>query len=172
MSGLSPNTFAELEQLEIDAGSEVNPNVQDWEFEEDAVVLPDYPDFDKLLKVNIDASFGQFKYAVDPASISIGRDGVVALTMVITSSRGGKNVLFEAYRCDTREYKTIAYGTSSKSFYATYDPQWKMIYRTSGNAQDYRREMVTTYLCNIHREAMPKEEIIRPSSSLNVGYFI
>lgn len=161
LAGMSPCLLAEIDQLEDMETPGMDSSIEGWEFQEDAVNLPDYPDFNKLLKVRIDASFGGLKYFIDPASIRIGRDDVVLLTVVITSSRGAKNVMFEAYRCDTREYKRIAYGTSKNEFYTLADPQWEAAYRATGKAQDYRRELLTTYLCNTHREPLPREEIIR-----------
>ena len=161
LTGLSPCAYAEVEQIQDFEAPDANSTVEEWEFIEDAVNLPKYPDTDNLLKVNIDASLGKFDYFIDPDSLSIGRDDVVAVTVVITSSRGAKNVMFEGYRCDTREYKTFAYGTTNKSFYAVPDSQWKQIYRSSGNSQAYRRELVTTYFCDIYRHAMSKKEILR-----------
>ena len=153
--------YAEVDQLKDLETPETNSSFEEWEFSEDAVNIPDYPDFDNLLKVKIDASLGQLDYFIDPESLSIGRDEVVLLTVVITSSRGAKNVVYEGYRCDTREYKTFAYGTSNKSFYTLPDSQWKAIMRSRGNTQDYRRELVTTYLCDIYRLPLPKKEILR-----------
>ena len=153
--------YAEVEELKDLEAPGFNENIEEWEFTEDAVNLPDYPNFDNLLKVRIDASGGLFDYSIDPDSLSIGRDGVVLVTVVISSSRGARNVVFEGYRCDTREYKTFAYGTSSNSFYSLPDSQWKEILRVTGSSQDYRRELVTTYLCSIYRQALPREEILR-----------
>ena len=84
------SVYAEIEQLSDD----LNPDVKDWAFEEDVYDLPAYPDFDKLQRVQIDASFGGMKFFIDPVSLKIGRDEVVLVTTVITSRRGARNVLF------------------------------------------------------------------------------
>ena len=101
------------------------------------------------------------KFFIDPASLKIGRDEVVLVTTIITSERGARNVLFEGYRCDTREHKTLAYGTSSNTFYEVPDAQWESIRRTRGTNQDFRRELVTTYFCDIQRLPLTRDEILR-----------
>ena len=154
------SVYAEIEQLS-DELSDLNPDVKEWEFEEDAIDLPAYPDFDKLQKVQIDASFGEMNFFIDPASLKIGRDEVVLVTTVITSERGARNVLFEGYRCDSREHKTLAYGTSNNSFYEVPNSEWKKIWRSRGTNQDFRRELVTTYFCDIHRLPLTRDEILR-----------
>jgi hypothetical protein len=140
---------------------DVNSDVEEWQFQEDVVNLPDFPDFDKLKKVQIDASHGQLQYFIDPKSLKIGRDGVVLATVVITSGSGAKNILFEGYRCDTREYKTFAYGTTKNTFYELADSQWKRVMRTSGTAQDFRRELLAVYFCGADRLYLEPDEIVR-----------
>jgi hypothetical protein len=154
------SVYAEIEQLS-DELPDLNPDAKDWQFEEDAYDLPAYPDFDKLQRVQIDASFGGMEFFIDPASLKIGRDEVVLVTTIITSRRGARNVLFEGYRCDSREHKTLAYGTSKNTFYEVPDSQWKSIRRSRGTNQDFRRELVTTYLCDIQRLPLPRDEILR-----------
>lgn len=158
-------SFSVCSQEEYDSETEFTGQylgeVKEYEFREDLIKLPGYPEKDKLMKVDIDAGLGVFEFFIDPDSISIGRDDVVSATMVIRSSQGANNILFDAYRCDTREYKTVAYGTSSDKFYQIHDPQWKAIKRSRSAALDFRREMVTIYLCDIHRLPLEKEEILQ-----------
>jgi len=152
--------YAEIEQLQ-DEHTEIDEDVRDWEFSEDAIEIPAFPDLDKLQKVQIDSSFGGMSFYIDPASLKIGRDEVVLVTTVITSARGARNILFEGFRCDTREYKTLAYGTTNNSFYEVPNAQWKEIRRTTGTTQDFRRELVTTYFCDITRLPLARDEILR-----------
>jgi len=153
---------AEIEQLEDVELPDHAGSFEEWQFQEDAIELPAFPDFDKLKKIRIDASQGRLKYFIDPASLKIGMDNVVLATIVITSARGARNVLFDGYRCDTREYKTYAYGTSNNTFYEMVDPQWKKIMRTTGAAaQDFRRELVTVYFCDLMHTPLGREEILR-----------
>ncbi|MFP3740302.1 CNP1-like family protein, partial [Burkholderia sp. SIMBA_019] len=50
----------------------------------------------------------QLKFAVDPASLSVGSDGVVRYAIVITSPGGARNINYEGIRCDTYEWRLYA----------------------------------------------------------------
>jgi len=152
---------AEIEQLQDAELPDHVGSFEEWRFQEDVTKLPDFPDFDKLKKIQIDASQGRLKYYIDPASLKIGRDDVALVTIVITSERGARNVLFEGYRCDSNEYKTYAYGTSDNTFYELLDPRWKRVLRSKGNAQDFRRELLTVYICDVNRYTQSREDILR-----------
>jgi hypothetical protein len=47
-------------------------------------------------------------YGIDPATLSVGDDGVVRYVMVARSSSGALNVLYQGVRCQTGELKTYA----------------------------------------------------------------
>jgi len=152
--------YSEIEQLE-NSELGVDNDVEEWQFEEDVIEMPAFPEIEKLQQVEIDSSFGGMSFFIDPASLKIGRDEVVLATLVITSKRGARNILFEGFRCDTREYKTFAYGTSNNSFYEVPTAEWKKIWRSRGTTQDFRRELVTTYFCDIERTPLTHDEILR-----------
>jgi hypothetical protein len=48
------------------------------------------------------------RYGVDPASVSVSKDGVVRYVVVATGSGGAVNGLYEGIRCRTGEVKTYA----------------------------------------------------------------
>jgi len=50
----------------------------------------------------------QLRYGVDPASVSLGADGIVRYVVVATGSGGAVNGLYEGLRCNTGEYKVYA----------------------------------------------------------------
>ena len=159
---MSPVAAYAATEPDAEAGAlEAGGDVQEWEFLEDIIDLPAFPDFDKLKKIPIDASFGRFDFFIDPASLKVSVNDIVLATIVMTSDRGSRNILFEAYRCDTREYKTYAYGTSDKTFYEIPDPQWQLSLRSKGTTYDFRRELLSTYLCDSRREALSGKEILR-----------
>jgi len=136
--------------------------VQEWEFHEHQMSLPSYPEQKKLVPVDIDAPYARFKYFIDPESIQVGNNGLTSqLTMIIEARSGYQNILVERYRCDTHGYKTLAYGTGSKTFHRYHDPVWENISRRSGSGLDYRRDLITFYLCDGNGAALPKREILR-----------
>jgi hypothetical protein len=67
------------------------------------------------------------KFFVDPASLSVGTDGIVRYTLVARGDGAAMNVSFEGIRCKTREHKVFAYGRADGSWYQPRDPQWVTI---------------------------------------------
>lgn len=67
------------------------------------------------------------KFLVDPASLSVGTDGIVRYTLVARGDGAAMNVSFEGIRCKTREHKVFAYGRADGSWYQPRDPQWARI---------------------------------------------
>lgn len=83
----------------------VNPDQPDWTEAE----VPPPPVFQtsKLVSVDVDA-FGSLRYGVDPATLGIGRDGVVRYVVVVQSPSGAMTAMYEGLRCGTAEYKLYA----------------------------------------------------------------
>lgn len=137
-------------------------HVQEWQFREHPMSLPGYPEQKKLVPVDIDAPHARFQYFIDPESIEVGNDGLTSqLTMVIESRGGYRNIFVERYRCDSHEYKTLAYGTAKKTLHEHRDPAWESIGQRSGTGLDYRRDLITFYLCDGSGAALPKREILQ-----------
>jgi hypothetical protein len=89
--------------------------------------IPPYPNLDKLLPFEGGGASPHHFY-VDPASISIGEDGVVRYTLVVRTAGGATNVSFEGIRCETRERKTYAIGHSRNHTWARpREPKWRPI---------------------------------------------
>ncbi len=153
--------YDKIEDIEESGSIEADSNFEEWSFQEDVVDLPEYPKKSNLMKISIDAPDASFEYFIDPASLKVGVNGLTAqLTTIIESRSGYQNIYFEKYRCDTREYKTIAYGTSKKTFYQLRDPKWKRVMQRGGTGLDYRRDLITAYLCESGMSALPRDEIL------------
>lgn len=136
-------------------------NIAAWEFRDDVVDLPPYPGEKNLVPVHIDTPHAHFRYFIDPDSIQIGTDRVaVRATIVIQAESGFRNIYFEGFRCDSREFITYAYGTGDKTFYKLHDPEWKVVKQRTGTGLDYRRDMLTAYLCHTDRHALTRDEIL------------
>jgi hypothetical protein len=67
------------------------------------------------------------KFFVDPASVTVGTDGIVRYTLVARGDGSAMNVSYEGIRCKTRERKTFAYGRTDGSWLEARDPQWTTI---------------------------------------------
>ncbi|WP_454765016.1 CNP1-like family protein [Cupriavidus campinensis] len=85
----------------------VNP-FEEKAFKEAEAPLPPPPRDADLIPFSVNGS-GDFRFAVDSKSVSVGAaDKVVRFTVVITSPGGGRNVNYEGMRCDAFERKLYA----------------------------------------------------------------
>lgn len=71
--------------------------------------LPAYPRSEDLVEFEVSAATG-FRFFIDRASLSVGKDGVVRYTLVARSPAGVDNVSHEGIRCKSGTYKVYAYG--------------------------------------------------------------
>ena len=98
----------------------------DWK--ESEVPLPPAVDFNHLITFNV-SSASSFVYAVDPASLSISRsDSLVRYVVVATNASGARNVLYEAIRCSTGEFKTYARYSLDGQWKPIANAQWRSMY--------------------------------------------
>lgn len=113
------------------AGNEPNSfssNVDDPEWVETEAPPP--PAFDTSKLVMFDVSINSsLTYGVDPSTIRISpRDGLVRYVVVAESKSGARNVLYEALRCATGEYKTYARYSSDGKWSLVSEPKWKSMF--------------------------------------------
>lgn len=69
--------------------------------------LPPLPQDANLLPFEVSGNT-PLHFAVDRNSLSVGSDGVVRYTVVVTSPSGARNVNYEGIRCDTYEWRQYA----------------------------------------------------------------
>jgi hypothetical protein len=143
-----------------------NPSVDDHfvpgeAWKEGAVKTPAYPEQDNLLYFPVDAGDSRFKFAVDGKSLSVGEDRVVRFSVVIESTTGVQNTMFEGIRCATGEYKIYAYGTSDKKFVDAKRSKWKPIEFGVSGSMAYRRQLHTYFFCSANLPLKQAEIIQR-----------
>lgn len=88
--------------------------------------IPRYPKGQDLVLVDA-GSATSHRFYVDPASVSVGTDGVVRYTTVVKTSGGAMNVAFEGMRCETRELKLYALGRSDGTWVRARNAKWERI---------------------------------------------
>ena len=104
--------------------------VQAQRAEDDAdwkeVEVPAPPAFnkDRLLPIEM-PPYVSLKFGVDPATLSITKDGVVRYVMVASSGSGAVNAMYEGIYCAKGSFKTYARWGSSGQWVAAIDPQWR-----------------------------------------------
>jgi hypothetical protein len=85
---------------------------EEMPWEEVAQSLPAQPKDDALIEVDPSLPM-PFRYGLDPASVSVGADGVIRYTVVAISSSGARNIAYEGMRCDSRERRIYALSNGS-----------------------------------------------------------
>ncbi|WP_233864641.1 CNP1-like family protein [Paraburkholderia adhaesiva] len=86
------------------------------------------------------------KFSIDPASLTVGTDGVVRYTIVITSPTGARNVNYEGIRCDTYEWRLYAsLDADHNGWDQTVANDWSRI--ESGTLNAYHSALYQDYFC-------------------------
>ena len=106
--------------------------------------IPPYPKGSDLIAFEPGGSAAH-KYYVDPASVSVGEDGVVRYTSVVKAAGGGVNVTFEGMRCDTREGKLYAIGRADGTWTRAKNAKWQRI--VLRNEKPYPYVLYRDYFC-------------------------
>lgn len=106
--------------------------------------LPAAPKPDDLLQFDPGRP-ASLRYFVDPASLSVGTDGIVRFTVVIRGDGAASNVSYEGMRCKTRERKVFAYGRADGSWNEARNPQWAPITAQAGDS--HRFVLFENYFC-------------------------
>ena len=102
--------------------------VEDAEWKESELPPPPAFDVGKLLRVDVSLN-SSLVYGVDPASISISKsDSLVRYVMVATSPSGVRNVMYEAIRCSTGEFKTYAHYSPEGRWNMAGNPEWRSMF--------------------------------------------
>lgn len=81
--------------------------------------VPPPPAFDPVRAIRVEgAAYSALRYGIDPATLVIGKDGVVRYVLVITNESGTVTALYEGIRCSTAEFKIYARSN---------DAQWSQV---------------------------------------------
>ena len=109
--------------------------------------LPAAPDPDKLIPFEVSVANAN-RFFVDPASISVGKDGVVRFTVVIEASGGARTVNYEGLRCDTRERRLYAFGQPDGSWAESQGSSWIPVHKQQHRMHNgYPAVLFDEYFC-------------------------
>jgi hypothetical protein len=131
--------------------------------------LPAYPRDENLLAFFVSAASDN-KFMIDTESISLGSDGVVRYTLVITSASGAKNVSYEGLRCLLAERRLYAFGRADKTWSKARSQQWGKLKSPDMNRQ--HAVLYFEYFCPnglTVRDAEEARQALRAGSSSSSG---
>src|SRR5262249_9572485 len=106
---------------------------EDKPWDEQKWSLPPYPVMDGLVGFDVGPA-SSFRFYVDPASISVGNDGVIRYTLVARSASGALNVSYEGIRCASGERKLYAFGREDKTWAPARNAEWVQIPSSGSSA--------------------------------------
>ena len=130
--------------------------VEKWK--ESVTDLPPYPKDENLLAVPLKVT-DTIKLYIDRQSVSRGADHVARFSLVVESPSGARSVFYDGLRCETREYKTYAIGSSEHVFTPVKQAAWRPIPRPTVN--DFRFQLYNEYICDAHASARTPEDLVR-----------
>ncbi len=140
-----------------------NEGVEDYVWKETGSQLPAYPQEDDLLEVSGPPAYRNYQYLIDSKSLTVGADRVVRYSIVIRSSSGSDNVMYDGLRCIVSQIKNYAYGTTGmdgkKKLIAREGTDWGA-FRTTG-ATGYAPILASDYFCDHSGSVLKRHEIIQ-----------
>lgn len=142
--------------LSLTAAAQNMVDGSDWKEGE----VPPPPAFDAAKLLRFDVSSGStLVYGVDPATLSIGKDGIVRYVLVASSSTGARNVLYEGLRCSSGEFKTYARYLPEGSWAQVEKAEWRSMF---GNMPSrHALQLARSGACNNSAPASSVGEIVR-----------
>ena len=99
---------------------------QDPDWKEVDVPAPPVFSKDKLVPIEM-PPYVSMKFGVDPATLTLTRDGIVRYVMVATNASGSVSAMYEGIRCSAGEFKTYARLGSSGQWANVKEPQWRAL---------------------------------------------
>ena len=131
---------------------------EDEQWVEGSFELPAYPDDDALLPVPGQSVASGLEVFLDPASISIGDDGVSRYTVVLVSRRGARNVIYEGLRCSAVSHRVYAFGDGRGGFGKLQEERWERLKPQSGT-YGYRYVLARSIICDQYNRARTPAEV-------------
>jgi hypothetical protein len=122
------------------------------------------PEFDRKRLVRFEVLIGgALEFGVDPATITIGKDGVVRYVVVASSANGNLNAMYEAIRCATGEFKTYARRSADSDWSAVQQPTWRSMQENMPSRHAFR--LAKQGVCTGRAPASSVAEIVRSLTS-------
>jgi hypothetical protein len=136
--------------------AQLAPTDPDWKEAE----APPPPVFEVSRLIRFDVSIGSsLDFGIDPQTITLGQDGLVRYVVVASSRSGAMNVMYEAIRCNTGEFKTYARRTADGAWTMVPEPVWRSMQDSMPSRHAYR--LARQGVCNGRAPAQTVSEIVR-----------
>lgn len=135
---------------------EEEPSQAAWQ--EEKAKLPAAPELDRLIPFEVSVA-NPNRFYVDPASISIGKDGIVRFTVVIEAAGGARTVNYEGLRCATRERRLYAFGQQDGLWIQSEGATWIPVHKQEHKMHNgYPAVLFDEYFC-VDREPVSSQSL-------------
>jgi CNP1-like family protein len=121
---------------------------EDKPWEEQKWSLPPYPVRENLVKFDVGPT-SSFEFFVDPASVSLGKDGVFRYALVARSASGATNVSYEGIRCESRERKLYAFGRADGTWAQARNADWARIPSSWTSTNNQHAALADEFFCPV-----------------------
>lgn len=109
--------------------------------------------------IALDIPGSSLRFGVDPASVSVGNDGVVRYVVVASSPTGAVNGIYEGIRCSTGEMRVYARHNPDRGWVRSGNSEWQPLH-TSTNFR-YSLYIARNGACVGHSSNGPAAQIVR-----------
>ena len=109
--------------------------------------------------VALDMPRSALRFGVDPASVSLGSDGIVRYVVVATSSTGAVNALYEGLNCNTAEIKVYARHYPDSGWTPAKDSPWRAL--QDGKSSNHSLVVARNGACVGHAPNRSASQIVR-----------
>ena len=137
------------------SNAQLMPLDPDWR--ESAAPPPPALKLDGLIAIELPGS--SLRFGVDPASITLGSDGVVRYVVVARSTSGAVNGLYEGLKCSTGEVKVYGRHIPDSGWRATNDAPWRPLHEQASSRHSLA--IARSGACIGHAPNGSPEQIVR-----------
>lgn len=137
-------------------GRSTAPDAADWK----EVEAPPPPALrtEGLIPVEIGTK-SALDYGVDPASVSVGKDGVVRYVIVAKSRSGAMNAFYEGLFCERDEYRVYARYANGQGWRPVESDEWKSV--KDGFEANHVRAVARAGACLGHSPSGTADQVVR-----------
>ncbi|MDE2604729.1 MAG: CNP1-like family protein [Burkholderiales bacterium] len=97
------------------------PDTPEWK----EIAAPPPPPLRTSGLLPMDVTGTTMRFGIDPASVQVGRDGVVRYVVVATSPSGVVNAMYEGINCSASQVKVYAYHNPDSGWQPATQPKWQ-----------------------------------------------
>jgi hypothetical protein len=110
--------------ITVHAAAQLADRNPDWQ--ESEAPKPPVPQTGNLIPIEVPGA--NLRYGVDPASVSLGADGIVRYVVVATSSTGAMNASYEGIRCNSGDFRVYARFNREGGWSPSGDVEWRPLH--------------------------------------------